>query len=54
MFDPVKMIYYAAVCATLAVLAPRFHTKRWRMMIGAVVGLVAAGILPFVNRALGM
>lgn len=52
--DPVNMAYYAVVCAGLAGLSPRFRTLPLRLVIGAVVGLVAAGLLPSLSAALGL
>ena len=51
--DPVIMAYYAAVCGVLSVLAPSFGGLGGRLVVGAVVGLGAAGALPFVRSTLG-
>lgn len=50
--DPFAMIYYAVVCAALSAVSPRFRTLPWRLVAGAVVGVVAAGLLPTVVAAL--
>lgn len=54
MFDPIALAYYAAVCAALGILAPR--VPRWpaRLIVGAGVGVVAAGALPAVRTVLGL
>ena len=45
--DPINLLYYAAICAALSAVSPRFKTMPLRLMIGAVVGLIAAAVLPF-------
>ena len=52
--DPIALVYYAVICAGLAGLSPRFKTLMLRLGIGAVVGLVAAGMLPAVHQAFGL
>jgi hypothetical protein len=51
--DPVTVTYYATICACLAAAAGRL-TRVWlRVAVGAAVGLVAAGVLPFLRAAGG-
>lgn len=50
--DPFTLTYYAVVCAALAGVSPRFKTLPLRLFIGAVVGVVAAGVLPGIAAAL--
>lgn len=47
--DFVNLAYYAIICAVLSALSPRVPALHWRLGIGAVVGLVAAGLLPLVK-----
>lgn len=51
--DPVTMLYYAAVCSTLSV---SMGPQRWplRLIIGAIVGVVAVAILPLARSAAGL
>jgi len=51
--DPVTMIYYATVCAVLSVGAGTMRTMKWRLLIGALVGVAAAAVLPSVRAAIG-
>jgi hypothetical protein len=50
--DPVTLAYYAVICGLLSLAAPRLATPMQRFVAGVLVGLVAAGGLPFL-RALG-
>jgi hypothetical protein len=52
--DPVTATYYAAICAALSAGAPRVPTLPVRLALGAVVGLVAAALLPGLRAALGV
>jgi len=52
--DVVTLVYYGAVCGLLAVAAPRLTSTVVRLLAGAVVGLVAAGVLPALRSALGL
>lgn len=52
--DPVNLVFYAAVCGTLAAVAPQGKSRVIRGVFGIVVGLFAAGILPFLKGLLGL
>ena len=43
------MVFYAVVCGTLSVAAPKFVTFPIRFGIGATVGVVAAALLPWIK-----
>ncbi len=51
--DPVSLVFYAAVCGLLSVFAPRLGSPATRLGVGAVVGLLAATILPALRGAFG-
>ncbi|MCC1494116.1 hypothetical protein [Cognatishimia sp. F0-27] len=44
--DPITLSFYAVVCGCLSVAAPRLGGFVPRLIVGAVVGLVAATLLP--------
>lgn len=48
--DVINLVYYAAICAVLSYFAPRLRTALTRLAVGAVVGLVAAGVLPLIRQ----
>ena len=50
--DPITLGFYAAVCGTLSVVAPRFPRLPIRLAIGVCVGLVAATLLPMLKGML--
>jgi hypothetical protein len=50
--DPISLAFYAAVCGLLSVAAPRFGGMIPRLGIGAVVGIVAATVLPWIKTAM--
>ena len=47
--DPTTLTFYAVVCGTLSAVAPRMPRLPVRLAIGAVVGLVAASLLPWIK-----
>lgn len=47
--DPITLTFYAVVCGTLSAVAPRMPRLPVRLAIGAVVGLVAASLLPWIK-----
>ncbi len=51
--DPVSLVFYAAVCGLLSAFAPRLGSPAARLGAGAVVGLVAATVLPVLRGAFG-
>ncbi|KIT17572.1 hypothetical protein [Jannaschia aquimarina] len=52
--DPIAMIFYAGVCAALAAYAPQQVSRLRRLMLGALVGLIAAATLPPARGLLGL
>lgn len=50
--DSITLLYYAAVCAVLSAYAPRLGRAPVRFVIGAIVGIAAAAILPVVRTLL--
>lgn len=44
--DPVALLYYATICAVLSGFAPRIDTLGPRLLLGAAIGVAAAGSLP--------
>jgi hypothetical protein len=53
MNDQIALLFYAVVCGALAAFAPSIGGRALRAVTGAVVGIVAASVLPFVKAALG-
>ena len=51
--DPVSIAFYAVVCGILSVAAPGLGGVVSRMAVGAVVGIVAAALLPLLRGAAG-
>ena len=51
--DGTAIVWYAAVCGVLSALAPSFGGRGLRLAAGAVVGVVAATVLPFVKGLIG-
>jgi hypothetical protein len=52
--DPVAMVFYAIVCGGLTAAAPSIGSRAMRLAAGAAVGLIAAGALPLLRRAIGI
>jgi|GEM_PF-689341 hypothetical protein len=52
--DPVGLVFYGLVCGALAAFAPLLGTRPRRALIGAVVGIVAAILLPVLRSATGL
>ena len=52
--DPVSLVFYGLVCGALAAFAPSFGTGPRRALIGALVGIVAAILLPVLRSASGL
>lgn len=50
--DVTALIFYALVCGALGWAGPRLGTPMMRFGLGAVVGIVAAAILPFLKALL--
>ena len=51
--DPISLTFYAAVCGLLSLFAPSLGGRIPRLAIGAVVGVIAATVLPLLRAALG-
>ena len=52
--DIVALAFYTLVCGVLSIAAPQIGSPVKRMIIGAVVGIVAAAILPLLREAIGV
>ena len=53
MIDSTAIVWYAVVCGALAAFAPSLGGRGVRIVIGAVVGIIAASILPFLKSMMG-
>ena len=51
--EPISIAFYAAVCGTLSGLAPSLGGLTARLAVGAVVGVIAATVLPFLRGMMG-
>ena len=51
--DVTALIFYAAVCGVLSMFAPNMGGRMSRLAIGAVVGVIAAALLPFLRGFFG-
>ncbi|NNE81875.1 MAG: hypothetical protein HKN18_16525 [Silicimonas sp.] len=47
--EPISLAFYAAVCGLLSLVAPNLGGMVPRLAVGAVVGIVAASVLPFIR-----
>ncbi|SOE08459.1 hypothetical protein SAMN05877838_0179 [Hoeflea halophila] len=52
--DATAVAWYAVICGVLSALAPSFGGRLVRVMIGAVVGIVAATVLPVIRGMAGL
>ena len=50
--EPISLTFYATVCGLLSVVAPRLGGFLPRLLIGAVVGIIAALMLPAIRGLL--
>ena len=50
--DPISIAFYAVVCGCLSAASPVVPSLPVRLGIGAVVGIVAAFLLPIVRGAM--
>jgi len=50
--DPISMAYYATICGLLGVASPWLGRISVRFVLAAIVGLIAAGALPYVRGTL--
>ncbi|SEW40790.1 hypothetical protein SAMN04488515_2743 [Cognatiyoonia koreensis] len=51
--DVIALAFYACVCGLLSAFAPQLSTFYVRLGVGAVVGIVAATVLPLIKVAMG-
>ena len=51
--DPISLGFYALVCGILSAVAPGLGGMIPRLAAGAVVGVVAATVLPFLRGMMG-
>ena len=51
--DLFVMAFYAVICGLLSWLAPNLGCAGIRMGIGAIVGVIAATILPVIRSSIG-
>ena len=51
--EPISIVFYAVICGLLSVFAPSLGGMVPRLAVGAVVGVVAAVILPVLLGAMG-
>ncbi|MBC7283916.1 hypothetical protein [Hoeflea sp.] len=51
--DATAIVWYAAICGALSAFAPSFGGRGLRLAVGAVVGVAAATVLPFVRSMIG-
>lgn len=47
--DLTAIVFYAAVCGVLSMAAPNMGGRISRLAIGAVVGVIAAAVLPILR-----
>lgn len=52
--DVTAMAFYALVCGGLGAVSPRFPSLWHRVTVAALVGIVAAALLPLLRGALGI
>ena len=52
--DPAAIAWYAAICGALSAFAPSVGGRGLRIAVGAVVGVLAATLLPAVRSVLGV
>ncbi|WP_421701931.1 hypothetical protein [Aliiroseovarius sp.] len=52
--DPVALGFYAVICGLLSLAAPSLGRPFLRLGIGALVGIIAAAVLPMLKSAMGL
>jgi len=52
--DPFVLAFYAVICGALSWAAPNLGGASIRLGVGAVVGIIAAILLPIVRSAVGL
>jgi len=50
--EPISLAFYAGVCGLLGVVAPRLGGFVSRLLIGGIVGIIAALLLPMIRGML--
>lgn len=50
--DVIALAFYATVCAALSYYAPALNKSVYRLLVGAIVGVAAASLLPVVKGLL--
>jgi hypothetical protein len=53
-FDATVIAWYAVICGVLSAFAPSFGGRIVRIVIGGIVGIVAATMLPMVRSLMGL
>ncbi|WP_412563676.1 hypothetical protein [Thalassobius sp. MITS945101] len=51
--DPIALVFYAVICGLLSLFAPSLGGMVPRLALGAVVGIVAAALLPTLKALIG-
>jgi hypothetical protein len=52
--DATAIAWYAVICGVLSALAPSFGGRLVRVLIGGVVGIIAATVLPMFRGLTGL
>jgi len=52
--DVTALVFYALVCGCLSLASPGLGRPAIRIAIGAVVGIAAAALLPFLKTMFGL
>ena len=52
--DPFSMAFYAVVCGCLSAFAPSLGGVVQRLTAGAIVGVIAAVLVPWLRGAIGI
>jgi|TARA_R110000850_G_scaffold108580_14_gene220976 hypothetical protein len=52
--DATAIAWYAIICGVLSALAPSFGGRLVRVLIGGVVGIIAATVLPVLRGLIGL
>ena len=53
MIDMTAIAWYAAICGALAALAPTLGGASRRIIVGAIIGILAATVLPWFRSMMG-
>jgi len=51
--DPIALAFYAVICGLLSLFAPTLGGMVPRLAFGAIVGIVAAALLPALKTLIG-